>query len=139
MEDLIEHAAALGLRVKWRPLGRRTAELHSSGLILVNPNRTMPMQRMAIAHECGHWAHGHDWTRTHDRERDERQADTYAARLLITPEAYRDAEEIAGAHLGALARELNVRVDLVRLWQDSYRAEVGVVRHPNLRVVGGDW
>lgn len=137
MDDLIAHADELGLRIKWRPLGRRTAELHSSGLILVNPDRTMPTQRMAIAHECGHWSYGHDWTRDHDRPRDERQADTYAARLLISPQAYAAAEAQCGGHLGAMARELNVRRDLVELWRRSYLAEVGVVR-PHLRAVGGE-
>lgn len=128
MEDVIAHAMSLGLTVKFRDLGRRSGELTSSGLILVNQNRPAKMQRTAIAHECGHWVHGHDWTRDHDRPRDERQADLYAARLLITPTAYREAEQLVGTHVGALARELNVTVLLVELWRDAYLRQVGVVR-----------
>jgi Zn-dependent peptidase ImmA (M78 family) len=135
LEDLLEHAAQLGLRVKFRDLGRRRhGEIHSSGLVLINDQRPVAQQRQSLAHECGHHALGHDWTRPFDRERDERQADTYAARLLITPEAYAAAEALVGAHDGALARELNVTARLVELWRADYLARVGVTRH--LRVVG---
>lgn len=136
MQDLIEHAAGLGLRVKFAGRGRRAAELHSSGMIVVNPTRVPRIQRMAVAHECGHWVHGHDWSAAHDRPRDERQADTYAARLLITPVAYREAESVVGCHPGALARELGVTRGLVELWRADYLAEVGVLRRVPTRAAG---
>lgn len=136
MRDVIDHAASLGLGVKFEELGRRTAEIRANRVILVNKRRVPSIQRMAIAHECGHWFHGHDWTRDHDRPRDERQADVYAARLLISPAEYRDAERVAGPHVGALARELNVTVLLVNLWRESYLAEVGVVRRMPTRAAG---
>ena len=128
MEDLLAHAARLGLRVKFRDLGRRHGELHSSGLVVVNSERPVKAQRITLAHECGHRAHGHDWTNEHDRPRDERQANTYAARLLISPQDYALAERSVGAHAGALARELNVTATLVELWRADYLREVGVVR-----------
>lgn len=128
MEYLIEHAASLGLRIKFASLSRRAAELHASGLIVVNPTRVPRIQRMAVAHECGHWVHGHDWTAAHDRPRDERQADTYASRLLITPEAYASAERCVGSHPGAIARELDVTARLVELWREDYLRRVGVIR-----------
>lgn len=128
MEDLLAHAAGLGLRVKFRDLGRRHGELHSSGLVVVNSERPVKAQRITLAHECGHRAHGHDWTNEHDRPRDERQANTYAARLLISPQDYALAERAVGAHAGALARELNVTATLVELWRADYLREVGVVR-----------
>ncbi len=117
MDELIEHAEALGLRVVWRDLGRRNGELTSAGVVLLNPRKSVLTQRVTLAHECGHHWHGHDWTRAHNRERDERQADTYAARLLILPLDYAVAEQIAGPHPGALARELGVTRRLVELWQ----------------------
>lgn len=134
MEDLLQHADELGLRVQFRNLGRRHGEIHSSGLVVINDRRPLAQQRQTLAHECGHHVHGHDWTGRHDRERDERQADTYAARLLISPAAYAEAEALVGAHDGALARELNVTARLVALWRADYLTRVGVVRH--LRVVG---
>lgn len=124
MEDLLELADAMGLRVLRRDLGRRNGEVHSSGLIIINPHRNYGAQRETLAHEIGHAAHGHDWTADrHDRAVDERAADTYAARLLISPAEYALAERICGPHDRALARELNVSVRLVELWRDAYRAE----------------
>jgi Zn-dependent peptidase ImmA (M78 family) len=134
VEDLLQHAADLGLRVQFRNLGRRHGEIHSSGLVVVNDRRPVAQQRLTLAHECGHHAHGHDWTQAHDRDRDEREADTYAARLLITPRAYADAERLVGGHDGALARELNVQAHHIALWRADYLRRVGVVR--GLRAAG---
>lgn len=120
MDNLIAHAATLGLGIKWRDLGRRAGELHSTGVIVLNPHKSELTQRMTLAHELGHAWHGHDWTRHHDRERDERQADLYAARLLICPVEYAAAERIVGCHPGALAKELGVTRRLVELWQDTF-------------------
>lgn len=130
MEDLLEYADAMGLRVLRRDLGRRNGEVHSSGLIIINPNRNYGAQREALAHEIGHAFHGHDWTAArHDRDTDERAADTYAARLLISPAEYAIAERICGPHDRALARELNVSLRLVELWQASYRMDLAAGRH----------
>lgn len=116
MHELIEHAEAQGLRVLWRDLGRRNGELTKAGLVVLNPRKSETTQRITLAHEIGHWHHGHDWTRTHDVERDERQADLYAARLLIDPHALEQAARLHGGHPGAIARELGVTTRLVALW-----------------------
>lgn len=121
-------AVAMGLRVKFRDLGRRHGELHHSGLIYINHRRTLLRQRVTLAHELGHYHHGHDWSREHDRVRDEREADQYAARLLITPDAYADAESHVGEHLGALARELGVTRRLVELRQQDFAREAHIFR-----------
>lgn len=93
----------------------------------------MNTHRKVLAHECGHWFHGYDWIRAHDRPRDERRADTYAARLLISPAAYMDAERVVDSRPGALARELNVTTRLVELWRADYLAEVGAIRPRGFR------
>ncbi|MBO9555546.1 ImmA/IrrE family metallo-endopeptidase [Cellulomonas sp.] len=137
MDDLLNHAAGLGLRVQFRDLGRvRNGEIHSSGLVVINDRRTVATQRITLAHECGHHVHGHDWTTRHDRDRDEREADTYAARLLISPEALAEAEALVGCRDSALARELNVQAKHIALWRASYLKEVGVIRRKHLRAVG---
>lgn len=132
MDDLIAHAETHGLRVKWRDLGRRNGELTTAGLILLNPRKTHATQRLTLAHEIGHHRHGHDWTRTHEVVRDERQADTYAARLLITPEMYREAEQLVGDRTGALAKELNVAPIHIELWRESWRQEIAARSHLRL-------
>lgn len=123
MDQLIERAGALGLRVIFRDLGRRHGEVHSSGLVYINHRRTVDRQRLTLAHEMGHWWHGHDWTRDHDRERDERAADIYAARLLIEPGEYARAEMLCEGHSGAIARELGVTARLVELRREDFARE----------------
>lgn len=107
----------LGLRVAYRDLGRRNGELTSGGLILVNPRKHRIVQRCTVAHEMGHWHYGHDWTRDHNRAKDEWQADLYAARLLISAAEYALAEHLHGPHPGAIAKELEVTRRLVEVWQ----------------------
>jgi Zn-dependent peptidase ImmA (M78 family) len=126
MDDLLEHAHAMGLRVKFDNLGRRHGEVRSSGLIVVNDHRPLKGMRITLAHEIGHAAHGHDWTTArHEVARDERQAKTYAARLLITPTQYREAERELGTEACHLARALGVTSELIELWKASFQAETG--------------
>lgn len=121
MEELLAVANMRGLRVGWRDLGRRHGEFHSSGLILLNPKRTMFTQRITLAHELGHAAYGHAWTVDPSKHAyQERLADEYAASLLITREDYLAAETLAGPHTGALARELGVTPQIVEAWRRHY-------------------
>ena len=119
LDDLLAHAAAQGLHVKFSDLGRRTGELRRSGLVLINHKRTAVVQRCALAHELGHWHHGHDWSAAHDVARDEREADTYAARLLVSPVEYALAERLYDGHPGAIARELDVTTPIIEAWRDG--------------------
>lgn len=129
MDDLLAHAHAMGLRVKFDNLGRRHGEIRSGGLIVVNDHRPLKAMRITLAHEVGHAFHGHDWTdERHDTARDERQAKTYAARLLVTADRYREAEHEVGTEARHLARHLDVTTELVTLWQASYRTEL-LTRH----------
>lgn len=121
MQDVLDHAHSLGLRVGVRDLGRREGELHSSGLILVNSRRNVLVQRQAIAHECGHYMHGHDLTRDHSDPARERLADIYAAGVLIDADDYRHAESIVGSHPGALAAELGCLARHVVYWQQHHQ------------------
>lgn len=69
-----------------------------------------------LAHEIGHAWYGHDWRNPHDEGRDERQANLYAARLLLSPIEYAIAEALHH-HPGAIAKELGISQYLVELWQ----------------------
>lgn len=120
MQRLLEFAGERGLRVKWRDLGRRNGEYHSSGLILLNPRRAEITQRVTLAHELGHAHYGHTWTDNPDRHTmQERMADRYAANLLISPAEYALAEHLVGPHPGAIARELGITRRLVELWRET--------------------
>lgn len=110
----------MGLKVEEKPLrGALNAVLLPEGRIILNELRSEVTKRYAIAHECGHWHYGHDWRLAHDRERDEHQADRYAAHLLISPIEYARAEEMFDGHLGAISRELLVPAHVLQIWQQD--------------------
>lgn len=124
MQDLINRAAAMGLHFKFVDLGRLSGQLRSNGLVYINYRKSLLTQRVTAAHEIGHWDLGHDWTNAHDKAADERQADLYAAHLLISPVEYEIAERLYGHHPGTLALELGVTRRLVELWQQGREPEM---------------
>jgi len=128
MQELIREAEAMGLRVMLRDIGRSSGYLYAGGLVVINSTRSLLTQRVTLAHEMGHHALGHDWTRDHDVRRDELDADTWAARLLVTPDAYRAAEACVGCHPGALAKELGVTRQLVELRQRDFARDFRIIR-----------
>lgn len=100
----------------WFPATRR---------ILIRPGVGYRNTLHTAAHELGHaelchFANPPPWL--HPRQ--EREADEYAARLLITPQEYRDAENAYGPHPGAIANELNTTVELVNIWRDIHERDL---------------
>jgi hypothetical protein len=118
MDELIAHAESLGMAIKWCDLGRRAGEVRSTGLTLLNHRKSETTQRIALAHEIGHWVHGHGWSAMHDVPRDELQADVHAAHLLVSPVDYALAERLHDGHLGAIARELDIDTHIAQTWRD---------------------
>jgi Zn-dependent peptidase ImmA (M78 family) len=121
MQDLIDYAIGRGWGVKYRDLGRRNGE-YSRGLITINDlRRTGFTIRMTMAHEIGHAHHDHQWTDDPTTwKRQEREADVFAAMLLISRDEYARAERIVGEHPGAIAKELAVTENHVLLWRETY-------------------
>lgn len=122
------HAESLGLRIAYRNLGRTTGYLFGGGLVILNHRHHLDAQRETLAHECGHAFHGHNWNREHDQEHDERQADQYAARILIPPSIYAAAERLCGADVRAIAQELHVTRRLVELRREDFARDARVLR-----------
>ena len=117
--DLHALAAELGVTIAEHHGGPKGYYDHDRRLISLRADLRDRARRATLAHELGHAAAGDqrtgvDWL----DQRAERRADEYAARLLISPEAYRAAEAERGPHLGAIARELGVTVHLVTVWRD---------------------
>lgn len=117
---LIERAETMKCRVFFHPLDEYDGYLATPRDIVINTRLHASFQREVLAHELGHVHYGHDWRRPHDKARDERQADMYAARLLISPEDYALAECTYGPHVGALAQALQVSTAIVKAWQASH-------------------
>ncbi|XBH21583.1 ImmA/IrrE family metallo-endopeptidase [Jonesiaceae bacterium BS-20] len=128
INSLVDHAATMGHRVEFLPLHGKSGLLLPNRLILINSERRAMTQKVALAHELGHVHYGHDWRYRHDRERDEAQADKYAASLLISPVEYAVAEAMYDSP-PAIAHELEVPVKLLLLWQSLYSVgSQGLVR-----------
>ncbi len=93
-----------------------------TGTIRLNPGMSARTTRSVLAHEIAHARLGHQPTkRPLDRERQEQRANEWAARLLITPQAYAAAEALRGPHLASLAFELGVTIELVSAFQRLLR------------------
>ena len=120
MDDLIWRAGVMGHKVVFRDLGSRSGEVHSTGVIYINPRKSLLTQRTTLAHELGHVHHRHDWRTRHDRARDEREADLWAALTLISPLEYALAERMVGTHPGALAKEMSLTAPLITLYQQHH-------------------
>ncbi|MCT1463373.1 ImmA/IrrE family metallo-endopeptidase [Corynebacterium sanguinis] len=86
-------------------------------VILLRPGLGWRNRLHTLAHELGH-AH-HDHPAGHE-SRFERQADDFAANLLIDQHAYAEAEKMFGAHLGAIAAELGVTISLLIRWRAQH-------------------
>lgn len=107
--DIVTHKG--GDKGRWYP-ARRTISLRSD-----LPARA---RQCTLAHELGHAVLGHDagpdlpqWV----VEKQERAADRWAAKTLISEDAYKSAEHALGPHPGAIAAELGVTVHILDVWR----------------------
>ena len=90
----------------------------ATGTIRLSPGMRVRTARSVLAHELGHAHLGHGPAPTPAiRAHQERQADEWAARRLITPAAYAAAEQLRGTHLASLAFELDVTIEIVLAFQ----------------------
>lgn len=116
MEALLARAVGLGHRVEFTPLHVHSGLLMPNKLILINSQRSEGTQRITLAHELGHVYYGHDWLLTpHSKPRDERQADIYASKLLISASEYAVAE-VMYDNQASIAAELEVPLNMLELW-----------------------
>lgn len=115
MDQLFHHCADLGINVEWDDLGshRRGEYHHYQGVIVLNPRLTARQVVATLAHELGH----HRFGDTCSSPANERRAWEYGAAMLISPREYREAEDLVGHHLAALAIELDVTPKLVEAWR----------------------
>ncbi len=110
MLELIRYAASRGIEVHASHLPEDVLGYYSpdEGRVYFDMQLTPDERRVTIAHELGHAHYGHRC----DSDRNERQADMFAANLLIDPEDYANLEALnPDRHF--VAEELGVTVELV--------------------------
>lgn len=127
LNDLVEHAALLGVQIHMAHLREGTLGLYdpSTDIVWIDINLTRGEQRSVLAHELGHAYYGHGYS----DDRAEREADRYAANLLIDAESYA-ALERWGLDEHAIADELDVTVDIVRAYREHHLQRLGRVTYP---------
>lgn len=115
-DELADH---MGVQVLSHRGGPKGLWLPERRAITLRANLGHVQRRCTLAHELGH-AHHNDLSPAPDKwvwARQERRADEFAARNLITADAYQCAELIAGHDVGAIALELGVTKHLVKIWR----------------------
>ncbi|MHB2253174.1 ImmA/IrrE family metallo-endopeptidase, partial [Corynebacterium aurimucosum] len=94
---------------------------HKRRIISTRRGQSISQYRSVLAHELGHAAHGDTPTGNgHYDQRQERRADEYAARLLISPVEFEAAAAWHQGHLPAIADELEVTKHILKTWKSIH-------------------
>ncbi|OAN40777.1 ImmA/IrrE family metallo-endopeptidase [Microbacterium sp. H83] len=118
MDRLLRLVEEHGLRVIERPGPSCGGFEPTTSTIRLAPGMSARTACSVLAHELAHAVLGHAPTADPVlRARQEHRADEWAARQLITPGAYAQAERVRGPHLASLAFELGVTVEIVSAYQ----------------------
>lgn len=139
MHDLLKLADDLGITVVERP-GLRLGGYHGgSTTIRLNPALPRRVARSVLAHEIAHHVF-QDVPSRHGpvTARQERRADEWAARYLITPEDFADAERIRDGHTASMAHDLGVTVEIVEAFR-RLLVRIGDTTYVNPRMGAGQW
>lgn len=136
MRQLLARAAACGLSVhgvemKGGKLGRYVPELRR---IYFDLDLSIAERRTVIAHELGHYHYGHDCSTATN----ERQANTYAATMLVDPEWYAELEEI-NHDAEWIAEEMNVAPYVIVDYRRYCLQRIGNATYTRPRMGIGQW
>lgn len=116
-------AESLGITIRSHHGGEK-ARWHPDSQVITLQKGLGPTNRVcSLAHELGHAALRHyvgDDIHTRLHSRQEREADEWAAKFLISTDEYARTEQLYGSHPGVLARELGVTVRLVEAWRTCH-------------------
>lgn len=142
MRLLLAHAADLGTSVT---LAKIDDDPHLLGYyssrfrcVVVRAGMRRRLTRWVLAHELGHAFYDHTCTDVYSTAANERQADRYAALLLIDPADYARLERINDdAHW--IADELDVTVEAVDAYRTYWLTRMHDVAYARARMGAGQW
>lgn len=121
LEELAEKAGATVMQHNGGEKGR----YYGRGIISIRKNLGPVNYKCTLAHELAHHILQHDPAATgwiYDKQ--EVQAEKWAANLLIRPDEYRELESQHGPHPSLLACELEVTVRLLKTWQSMIKEKI---------------
>ncbi|MFD4111640.1 ImmA/IrrE family metallo-endopeptidase [Streptomyces sp. NPDC058650] len=129
-------AASMGIRVHASHLEEGTMGLYSpdEARIYFDIRLTPNERRATIAHELGHAHYGH----TCSAPAHERQAEVFAARLLIDPAGYAALERV-NADRHHIADELGVTAELIATFQAYCLTRVRGMTYAAPKMGFGQW
>lgn len=122
MRELIRLVSSFGLTLHGARLnpGIRGLYVAEEGRVYFDLALTPNERRATVAHELGHFHYGHECSTTAN----ERQADGYAARLLIRAEDYAAVARV-NSDRAHVADELGVTVDIVEAYESQVLSRIG--------------
>ena len=112
--DLILHAEDMGATVHWALDLPERGRYYPNGVIVIRHGMTERRTVSTLAHELAHHYYG-DTLCTPSANR---RAWRWAGHLLVSPEAYAEAEQHHPS-AGAIAQHLGVVVDVIHAYQES--------------------
>jgi Zn-dependent peptidase ImmA (M78 family) len=139
MRELWGVARRLGVRLVIAHLDEIEEDLvgfydHDESTIYVEMNLTRAERHEVIAHELGHAKYCH----TCASPSGERQANRFAASLLVDPLAYARAEAISH-DVAFIAEELDVTPQIVRDYREYCLMRLGEITYVDPRMGEGQW
>ena len=119
--DLHRLAESMGVTLRRHNGGKKGWYDHATRTISTRRGMSIQQYRSVLAHELGHAHYGDTPTGNgHFDQRQERRADEYAARLLISPIEFEAAATWHHGPLPAIADELEVTKHLLKTWQSLH-------------------
>lgn len=140
MQQLFDYADAFGLTVEYAPLRNRDGE-YRDDLKRIRLREGMPIRllRSVLAHELGHAVFGDVPSMFGpSNAKMERRASEWAALRLITPDQYREVEQIRDGHVASMAHDLGV-VDWIVTAYQGLLARLGDQVYIDPRMGAGQW
>lgn len=133
LKDLIAIAASFGIRLHAAHLPENVLGLydHEASLIYFDLSLTPSEQRSVIAHELGHAYYGHEG----ESPVNERQADAFAAQLLVDPRDYAECEQI-NPDVHYIAEELSVTPTVIHNFRRYCLQKLGLRTYSRSRAAG---
>ena len=119
--DLHRLAESMGVTLRRHNGGKKGWYDHATRTISTRRGMSIQQYRSVLAHELGPCVYfGTPTGNGHFDQRQERRADEYAARLLISPIEFEAAATWHHGHLPAIADELEVTKHLLKTWQSLH-------------------
>lgn len=119
MELLFDIADQLDVVVEFAPLANRDGEYRDDlRRIRLREDMSERLMRWKFGHELGHAVHGHRpdmFGGTSARQ--EREANEWAARLLIDLDRFREIELLRGGHVASMAHDFGIVSDGILAFQ----------------------